>query len=80
MEWISSISNVINYIEENLTDVITMEEVAKQAYTSAYYFQKGFAMLCGLTVGEYIKQRRLSEAGVDTFISAYADGYTKDRS
>ena len=47
-----------------------MEEVAKQAYTSAYYFQKGFAMLCGLTVGEYIKQRRLSEAGVDMVASS----------
>lgn len=30
---------------------------------SPFYFQKGFAMLCGFTVGEYIRQRRLTLAG-----------------
>lgn len=32
---------------------------------SPFYFQKGFAMLCGFTVGEYIRQRRLTLAGSD---------------
>lgn len=30
---------------------------------SPFYFQKGFAMLCGFTVGEYVRQRRLTLAG-----------------
>ena len=30
-----------------------------------FYFQKGFAMLCGMTVGDYIRQRRLSAAGLE---------------
>ena len=42
---------------------LTIEEIAKQAMVSPYYFQKGFAMLCGFSVREYIKKRRLALAG-----------------
>ncbi|WMI81407.1 AraC family transcriptional regulator [Anaerotignum sp. MB30-C6] len=63
MGWIESIGDAIHYIEDNITEEITMEEVAKHALLSPFYFQKGFAMLCGFTVGEYIRQRRLTLAG-----------------
>ena len=32
---------------------------------SPYYFQKIFGILCGITVGEYIRNRRLSLAGYE---------------
>ena len=63
MEWIESIGEVINYIEENLTKEIEMDTIAKRVYISPVYFQKGFTMLCGLTLGEYIRRRRLTLAG-----------------
>jgi len=63
VDWIDGISEAINYIEDNLTDDLTMDEIAKRAFVSPFYFQKGFAMLCGFTVGEYIRQRRLALAG-----------------
>ncbi|MBM7540001.1 AraC family transcriptional regulator [Amphibacillus cookii] len=63
MGWIESIGEAINYIEDNLTEKLTIENIAKQAFISPFYFQKGFAMLCGFTVGEYIRQRRLTLAG-----------------
>lgn len=63
MGWIEGISDAINYIEENLMEELTMEDIAKRAYISPFYFQKGFAMLCGYTVGEYIRWRRLTLAG-----------------
>lgn len=63
MEWTVCISNAIRYIEEHLTEELTTEDIARQALVSPYYFQKGFAMLCGFTVGEYIKKRRLTLAG-----------------
>ena len=63
MGWIEGISAAIDYIESNITDELTIEDVAKQALVSPFYFQKGFAMLCGFTVGEYIRQRRLTLAG-----------------
>lgn len=63
MEWTECISRAISYIEENITEKMTIDDIAKQAMISPFYFQKGFAMLCGFTVGEYIKKRRLALAG-----------------
>ena len=63
MGWIEGISEAITYIEDNITEALTIENIAKQALVSPFYFQKGFAMLCGFTVGEYIRQRRLTLAG-----------------
>lgn len=59
MEWTECISSAISYIEENITEELTIEDIAKQAMVSPFYFQKGFTMLCGFTVGDYIKRRRL---------------------
>lgn len=63
MEWIESIRKAIDYIEENLTRELTIEDVARHSLISPFYFQKGFSMLCGFTVGDYIRQRRLALAG-----------------
>lgn len=63
MRWIECIGDAINYIEENITQELTIESIAKEAWISPFYFQKGFAMLCGFTVSEYIRCRRLALAG-----------------
>lgn len=62
MGWLEGISEAISYIEEHITEDITIEEIAKKAYLSPFYFQRGFAMLCGFTVGKYIRRRRLALA------------------
>lgn len=63
MEWMDAIKNSIEYIEEHITDDLTADEVSNQVYMSSFYFQKGFSMLCGYTVMEYIRKRRLALAG-----------------
>lgn len=63
MRWLEGIGEAINYIEENITEEISIESIAKKAFMSPFYFQKGFGMLCGFTIGEYIRQRRLTLAG-----------------
>ena len=63
MNWAKIIEDAINYIEENITEELTVGRIAKEVNVSAFYFQKGFSMLCGYTVGEYIRMRRLSLAG-----------------
>ncbi len=63
MGWIEEIGEAINYIEENINQELTIEKIANKAYVSPFYFQKGFAMLCGFTVGEYIRRRKLTLAG-----------------
>lgn len=65
MTWIESITEAIAYIERNLTEDLNIVDIAKHACISPFYFQKGFSMLCGFTVGEYIRKRRLSLAGSD---------------
>lgn len=63
MEWSERISKAINYMESHITEELTIADIAEHAVISPYYFQKGFSMLCGFTVGEYIKKRRLTLAG-----------------
>lgn len=63
MDWVESLNKAIDYIEENLTCSLTYEKIAKNIYISSYHFQRTFKLLTGLTVGEYIRNRRLSLAG-----------------
>lgn len=65
MEWMAVIGNSIQYIEEHITEPLTIETIARAVNVSPFYFQKGFALLCGFTVSEYIRNRRLALAGND---------------
>ena len=69
MDWVTSIHQAIQYIEEHLREELTIREIAQQAALSPFYFQKGFAVLCGMTVGDYIRQRRLSAAGLEVLMT-----------
>ena len=42
---------------------LDFEEVAKQAYSSSFHFKRVFSILCGFSLGDYIRMRRLSLAG-----------------
>lgn len=65
MEWISGIQRAIDYIESHLTDEIDFESAAREAYSSSFHFQRVFSILCGITLGDYIRMRRLSLAAFD---------------
>ncbi len=65
MEWIYGIQNAINYIEEHLTENIDYSIVAEKAYSSNFHFQRVFSIICGFTIGDYIRMRRLSIAAGD---------------
>lgn len=59
------VGDTIQYIEEHIADDISLEEIASHVNVSSFYLQKGFAMLCGFTLGEYIRNRKLALAGND---------------
>lgn len=63
MDWIMGMQHALNYIEDHITDKLDYNEIAKQSYSSAYHFQRVFSILCGYTLGEYIRNRRLTLAG-----------------
>ena len=65
MEWIAGIQRAIDHIEDHLTDEIDYEAVARESFSSSYHFQRVFSILCGYTLGEYIRCRRLSLAGAE---------------
>ena len=65
MDWITGIQRALDYTEAHLTDTVDYETAAKLACSSAFHFQRMFTMLCGFTLGDYIRMRRLSLAAED---------------
>lgn len=63
MDWLTGIQNALNYIEEHLIEEIDYDKVAEEAACSSFYFQRIFSILCGMTLGDYIRNRRLTLAG-----------------
>ncbi len=63
MDWISGIQKAVDYVEAHITEELDFCEIAKQAYSSSFHFQRVFSILCGFTLGDYIRMRRLSLAG-----------------
>ncbi|NMA01046.1 MAG: AraC family transcriptional regulator [Clostridia bacterium] len=62
---LKELNQVIDYIEEHLTEDLSLEEISQFAGVSDYHFRKIFFYLSGMTLTEYIKNRRLSEASMD---------------
>lgn len=81
MDWIELIKGTIDYIEEHLLDSLTAETIAKQMNISSFYLQKGFRLMTGYSISEYIRNRRLYLAALDlldgkkVIVIAYQYGY-----
>ena len=60
--WIEGFQESIDFIEKNLTEELGTEDIAAKAALSPFYYQRIFGALCGVTVGEYIRARRMTLA------------------
>lgn len=58
-------NNVMNYIEEHLTEEISGKDISKIAGVSDYHFKRMFSYIAGMSLSEYIRNRRLSVANVE---------------
>jgi AraC family transcriptional regulator len=65
VNWLENIQDTIDYIENNIEMELDSALLATRIYTSNFYFQKMFTILCDCTVGEYVRNRRLTLAGHD---------------
>lgn len=65
MDLIERLNASIQYIEKNLDGEISYEEAARIAYCSAYHYQRMFSFMANITLGEYIRRRRLTLAALD---------------
>lgn len=65
MEWLKKLSDAIAYIEKHLDAEISYEEAARIACCSPYYFQRMFSYVAGISLSDYIRRRRMSQAAFD---------------
>lgn len=65
MSWLKRMNLAVEYIEENLSGEITIEDVAKISCCSKYHFHRVFYSCFNVTFAEYIRQRKFTLAAVD---------------
>jgi len=63
MYWIRVIQDAVNFIEDNLLENLSIEDIASHAHSSSANFQRIFSIITGMTAGDYVRCRRLSLAG-----------------
>lgn len=60
------LEKTIELIENNLTnDKLNIMFLSNKVFVSPYYLQRIFYSIIGKTIGSYIRERRLTEAGTD---------------
>ena len=64
MEWLTAVRSAIDYMEENLDRAIAPADVARHVHSSPYLFAKGFAVMTGYSVSDYLRCRRLYRAAL----------------
>ena len=62
MNWLTSMEQAIEYIENNITDKLDYDDIASAAFCSSYHFQRMFSVFSGCTLGEYIRARKMTLA------------------
>ena len=65
MEWLKNLSDAIAYVEQNLADEISYERAAEIACCSTTYFQRMFSYVAGISLSDYIRRRRMTQAAFD---------------
>jgi AraC family transcriptional regulator len=65
MNWLDKMNSALDYIEENLDGEIDNEIIAQKACCSSYNFQRMFSFIADVTLAEYIRRRRLTQAAFD---------------
>jgi len=62
MEWIDQLNRAIGFLEQHLRDKIDYVEAARACCCSLAKFQQIFLLATGVTLSEYVRNRRLSLA------------------
>lgn len=65
MDWLDRMNSAMDYIDANLADEISYDRIARLACCSVYHFQRMFPFITGVTLSEYIRRRRLTQAAYE---------------
>jgi len=63
--WLKRMNSVLDYIEHNLDGEIDDNKIAMLSASYKGMFQRVFAIITDMTLSEYIRKRRLTQAAVD---------------
>jgi len=82
MEWTEILRRTVDYLEDRLLEKDVAEKAAQTVYLSPLYLQRGFKLVTGYSMGEYVRNRRLYLAGLEAIAGrekvidlAYRYGY-----
>lgn len=62
---LKELNQVIDFIEDHLAEDLSLESISEFAGVSDYHFRMVFFYLSRMTLNEYIRNRKLSEANKD---------------
>lgn len=65
MDFLGRITEVIDYIEDHITENFDYSEIGKIVTCNVYQFSRIFAYIVGVPLSEYIRNRRLSFAAIE---------------
>lgn len=65
MDWQKGMNNAIDYIENNIAGTIDFHTAARFVGCSTWEFQRIFSFLTHMSLGEYIRKRKLTLAAYD---------------
>lgn len=85
LSYMARMVNVVNYIQKNLDNELTLEELADQANFSSYHFHRIFSGMLGESVKELVRRLRLERSAIQLKTStssildiSLAAGYESD--
>jgi len=65
MDWLKRMNAVLDYIEDNLESDIDDNKIAMLSITPKGVFQRFFSIITDMTLSEYTRKRRLTQAALD---------------
>ena len=65
MDWLNGMNKVITQIEAQLHEPVAYDALAQIVGCSVYEFHRVFSFITGMSVSEYVRHRRLSQAAFD---------------
>ena len=60
MDWIERLNQAVAYIDRNLEEEISYEEISRITVSPINLFQRFFVLATGITLAEYIRRRKLT--------------------
>ncbi|KIL40462.1 AraC family transcriptional regulator [Gordoniibacillus kamchatkensis] len=62
--------DALEFIESHMEESLNVETIAKAAHSSTFHFQRMFHMWTGITLGEYVRKRKLTLAAQELAVSS----------